>query len=133
MATQSNTAALFNEAGMIIKNRMQKALPLPLSQCQTLSFIAEHERTTMQEVARYFRIRAPSATLLVDELARAGYVKRKSSPRDRRKVELELTQKGKRCSKTISELRRDVLDSMFSSLSVEDRRHLNRILEKIIN
>jgi len=133
MSTRDDTATLFTEIGLIIKGRMQKALPLPLSQCQTLNFIDEHQHPSMQEVARYFHIRAPSATLLVDELVRAGFVERRASPRDRRKVEVRLTQKGKRLSKTISVRRKNVLDLMFNSLSIDDRRHLNRILEKVIS
>jgi DNA-binding MarR family transcriptional regulator len=132
MAPKQNTAALFIEAGHIIKNRMQKALPMPFSQCQTLGFIASEGRPNMQDVARYFKIRAPSATLLVDELVRGGYVARKAGSQDRRKVVLAATPKGKKTAKLIEERRAKVLAAMFGKLGTDDRRHLDRILQKVI-
>jgi len=112
---------------------MQKVMPMPLSQCQTLGFVAEHVNPSMQDVARHFNIRAPSATFLVDELVRGNYLERRSSTKDRRRVELTLTDKGKKCFKAIQKKREMVLGSLFESLPPKDRKEMDRILEKIIN
>ena len=127
------TTALFSDVGLLIKSRMQKAMPIPLSQCQTLGFVAEHTNPSMQDVARYFNIRAPSATFLVDELVRGNYLKRQSNTKDRRRVELTLTDKGKKCFKAIQKEREKVLGSLFESLPPKDREEMNRILEIIIS
>ncbi len=128
-----STNELFSEVGLLIKSRMLEAMPLPLSQCQTLGFIAEHKNPNMQDVAHYFKIRAPSATFLVDELARGGYIARKSVARDRRRVELLLTPKGKRCYKTIWDKRQKILGNLFNPLAEQDRQDLNRILQKVLD
>ncbi len=133
MKKADTTSRLFTEVGLILKTRLQKAIPMPFSQYQTLWFVAEHSRVNMQEVAQHFKIRAPSATFLVEELVRSGLVARHTNAKDRRKVEIELTPKGKRMFKTIHEKRNAILAKLFGSLVDKDRQELNRILENIIS
>ena len=132
MKPSDTTAALFTEVGILIKSRLQAAITLPFSQCQTLWFIATQKSPNMQDVARHFKIRAPSATFLVEELVRGGYVARTTNDKDRRKVELALTQKGKRAFKTYEVKRSTVLRKLFGILEEKDRKELNRILSKMI-
>jgi len=132
-ASKTGTVPLFTEVGLLIKNRMQRVMPLPFAQCQALWFVTQEGRPNMQDVAKHFKITAPSATFLIDELVRAGYLARRPSASDRRKVELVLTQKGKRESKMLQEKRGKILDGIFKSLSAADRQDLNRILQKIIS
>lgn len=131
MKTQS-TIPLFTDVGALIKSRMQAAMPLPFSQFQTLWFIAGHRRPGMQDVARHFKITAPSATFLVDELVRSGFIARKAVSHDRRKVELALTPKGKCEYKVLMHKRTKVLNGIFAPLDTGDRADLNRILKKIL-
>ncbi|MDE1924753.1 MAG: MarR family transcriptional regulator [Patescibacteria group bacterium] len=128
----SATIPLFTDVGALIKGRLQQALPLPFSQCQTLWFIARQGRPNMQDVAKHFKITAPSATFLADELVRSGLVVREASTKDRRKVEVALTPKGKRECKVLMRKRTQVLSSIFDSLNNADRAELNRILKKIL-
>ena len=130
--TPGSTSSLFTEVGLLIKSRMQRSIAMPFSQCQTLWFVAEHQNPGMQDIARHFKIRAPSATFLVEELVRGGYLKRQANAEDRRRVELTLTPKGKRAFKTIEQKRSTILSKLFGSLHEEDRKELNRILKKII-
>ncbi|HWB34150.1 MAG TPA: MarR family transcriptional regulator, partial [Candidatus Paceibacterota bacterium] len=76
---------------------------------------------------------APSATSLVDELVRQGYLRRDATREDRRRVELTLTPKGHRVASDIMRKRKAVFARMLKSLSPEDREDLNRVLRKIIN
>lgn len=132
MKAQNPTIPLFTEVSLLIKSRVQKAMSLPFSQCQALWFIAGHKRPNMQEVAKYFKITAPSATFLVEELVRSGLIVRTASKKDRRKVELALTPKGKREFVILTEKRTKVLNTIFASLSSADRTELNRLLKKIL-
>jgi DNA-binding MarR family transcriptional regulator len=132
MKASNGTVPRFTEVGLLIKSRMQSALPLPLAQCQALWFVAERKRPGMQDVAKYFKITAPSATFLIDELVRGGYLARRANTGDRRKVELALTPKGKKEFKTLLVKRKKVLDGVFKPLSAADRTDLDRILKKII-
>ena len=120
------------EVGRIIRGRMEKALPLPFGQCETLRFVGEAKEPSMQELARHFKIAAPSATSLVNELVRGGYVARSGNTRDRREVRLSLTRKGKQTLVSVVERRKKVLGTLLVSLAVRDHRDLNRILNKIL-
>jgi len=131
--SSQSTTALFTEVGLLIKSRMQKAIPLPFAQCQTLGFVAEHAHPSMQDVARHLKIQAPSATFLVDELVRGGYLERRSNSKDRRRVELLLTARGRRSFKLIKEKRDKILGALFNALAEQDRQDLNRILQKVID
>ena len=111
---------------------MQRAIAMPFSQCQTLWFVAQQKSPSMQDVAKHFKIRAPSATFLVEELARGGYLARHTNAKDRRKVELTLTPKGKRSFKTFEAKRDAILSALFGLLEEKDRKELNRILHKMI-
>lgn len=132
MKTFSTTVTLFTEAGSLIKSRLQRALPLSFAQYQTLSFVAQRARPGMQDVARHFKITAPSATFLVDELARGGLLSRRANRNDRRKIELALTSKGKGVLRICARKREQVLGRMFKVLNEDDRNDLNRVLKKLM-
>ena len=68
-----------------------------VTQTQLLVLVALHGRgqCTMSELARNFHISLPTATGLVDRLARPGYVRRFPNPEDRRQVMVALTEKGR--------------------------------------
>ncbi|HUD02910.1 MAG TPA: MarR family transcriptional regulator [Candidatus Paceibacterota bacterium] len=130
------TATLFTEVSLLIKSRLQGAVGMPLSQCQTLWFVAQQKKpgahTSMQDVARYFNIKAPSATFLVEELVQAGLLERRANTKDRRRVELMATPKGKRAFKTFETKKHAILSKLFGPLDARDRKELNRILQEII-
>jgi len=126
------TITLFTNVALIIKSRMQRAVPLPFAQHQALCFVSDHEKPGMQDVAEYLKIAAPSATFLIEELVHGGYLSRMSDAKDRRKVQLALTRKGVRASKLIAQKRARVLGGMVRSLKEADRKQLDRILKLII-
>lgn len=132
MDVSHTTSSLFSEVGLLIKSRLQEAVAMPFSQCQTLWFVAERTSPSMQDVARHFKIRAPSATFLVEELVRGGFLERHANIKDRRRVELTLTAKGKRTFKNFQSKRDAILSKLFNSLVEKDRTQLNHILQKII-
>jgi DNA-binding MarR family transcriptional regulator len=57
--------------------------------------LIEKEEPTMKRVAEYLHIKAPSATSLIDGLVQVGYIKRVADSKDRRMVQLKITDKGK--------------------------------------
>lgn len=68
-----------------------------VTQTQFVVLIAIHSygRCTMGALARNLHVRMPTATGIVDRLARGGYVRRVPHPTDRRQVMVELTTKGR--------------------------------------
>ena len=118
--------------GKLIKNRMERVAALPMAQLEVLRFVAEAEHPTMRDVAIHHHIAAPSATALVQELARLGYLTRVADRKDRRQVRLEMTQKGKKALKLTMEKRKQVLTELFSTLTQQDKDTFNRILGNIL-
>ncbi|HVZ75757.1 MAG TPA: MarR family transcriptional regulator [Candidatus Paceibacterota bacterium] len=133
MQEHATTLNLFLDVGRAIKRDMGSALPLPFAQCEALKLVEELPRASMREVARTLRITAPSATSLIDELARQGYLKRGAAREDRRRIALTLTPKGKRIASEIMRKRKAVFARLLQPLDHEDRENLNRVLRKIIN
>jgi DNA-binding MarR family transcriptional regulator len=72
----------------------------------------EGTRITINDLAGHLLIKHNSAVGLVDRLAKEGLVRRASSARDRRKVELELTARGRQ---------------VLAKLAATHRRELERI------
>lgn len=132
MKASTTTVRLFTDVGLLMKSRMQRALPLPFGQCQALWFVQEEGRPNMQDIATHFKITAPSATFLVEELVRGKYLARRANAKDRRKIEVVLTQKGIRACSDMAQKRTVVISGLMKALSEEERGDLDRILGKII-
>jgi DNA-binding MarR family transcriptional regulator len=132
MKEQRDTISLFYDVTLLVKGRMRGVLPFSATQCQALGFIGRMNTPTMHELAHYFNITAPSATSLVDELVKAKLIVRTSNTKDRRKVQLTLSPKGKAAYKKLAQKYTDILNDVFKVLSQSDRDTLNAILTKIL-
>ena len=86
----------------------------------------------MGAIASYFKITAPSATSLVNELVKAELVLRAHSEHDRREVLLHLSSKGKAVLYDFEGKRKKIFDSVFAVLSEKDREQFDAILNKIL-
>jgi len=118
------------EFGRLIRSRMS-AHPSPsLPQLEALHFIAPEHRT-MRALAAHLKVKAPSATALVAELARAGLITR-STGADRREVMLALTAKGTKVLRTSVARRAKVIHDILLPLPARDRKAFDRILRTII-
>jgi len=100
-------------------------------QFETLRYIKEHGQPHMREVAAYFRITPPAATLLIDVLVRDKLLSRRFDPKDRRAIRVALTPAGARyLTKGVNaHLKR--LTKLFSILTAEERSQMITILRKI--
>jgi len=68
---------------------------LSVLQIQTLFYLKQNQKTSMSDIAQYFRIELPSATSLINKLSDQKLVKRYDDLQDRRLVMLTLTSEGK--------------------------------------
>jgi len=135
MKETSSTLTLFVQIGRLLKRKMALSLPRTASygQFELMCLLEDKGELSMRDVAAHFKITAPSATSLVNELARMGFVARTGNAKDRRQVHISLTKKGTILVKKIASRRAKALGELFSSLSKADRSELNRILDTIIN
>jgi DNA-binding MarR family transcriptional regulator len=129
------TFSLMFEFFRLFKSRIRAAAPAscpPLSQLEALDFIAAEKDPSMQAVASYLKIKAPSATSLVEDLAREKLLRRFADSRDRRQVRLAITKKGERMLERMKSTRKKIFLSVLSPLGPQDSEEFNRLLKKIL-
>ena len=122
-------ASLFFTTRQIIKQQLPangKADPNMWLRLETLRFIAGAKEPTMHDVARYLRIKAPSATSLIAHLARLGFITRKGEDADKRVVRISLTAQGK--SEVAAYLTRST-NMMHKAFSKLDNREIDELLK----
>src|SRR5579863_9419140 len=127
-------SALFSAFAML-KTRLTFKDPLfqmPLAQMETLRLIHENKKVVMKQVADFLAITPPSATVLVDNLAAAGYVQRNSDKNDRRTIHLSLTKKGSEVLQKGIKQRCKDLGKLLRNLSNKEQLELVNILQKMV-
>ena len=98
---------------------------------QTMHYIATHDKPTMNEVAEYLRIKAPSATSLIAHLDSHGFIERLPG-NDRRVTRLSLTEAGAKILKGYGAHSEKMMRSAFSKLEEKEVCTLRDILRKMI-
>jgi len=131
----SELLALLFVIGRSIKESMRTSVTDGKSasflQFETLRYIKEHRKPLMRDVAHYFRITPPAATLLVDGLVREKLLARSFDAKDRRAVHLVLTEAGHRYLTRGINAHLMRLKKLFAVLSADERIQLVNILKKI--
>ena len=122
---------LIFELGRTMKQEIGE-MPISFIQYGTMNFVSERGDPTMKEVANYLKIKAPSATLVVEELANKKLLTRSADATDRRIIKLSLTKEGERMLNKINDKRAKVMKSRFEKLSASEREHLAHILKTLI-
>lgn len=72
-----------------------------------------------------------NASRLVEKLKNKGYVERRVCPSDRRRVDIEITDKGLQALEDISRIMEEGLHRKMSILSQEEAAQLNTLLDKL--
>lgn len=96
-----------------------------------LGFLAQQKFLTMSQIASRMRHTTAAATGLVDRLEKLGLVRRMHSSDDRRKIQVEITEKG---MALVSEIREDMINNllrMMELLTEDEQRCWVRIYDKI--
>ena len=131
--TDQIASALFN-AFTMLKNRLgfkARLLHLPIAQIETLRMIDQKKEVLMKEVSDFLAITPPSATALINTMAKAGYVKRGSSKNDRRTIRIFLTKKGRLALEKSAQERCKDLKKLMGNLNHGEQLELVNILKKM--
>ena len=86
----------------------------------------------MSEVADGLVTRAADATRLVDRLVEGGFVTRRQSIEDRRKVIVRATAKGRKVFESVTAEIKEVHREQFASLSYDEVKTLINLLNKLV-
>lgn len=105
---------------------------LTILQMRTLGLLENRKHVQMRELAAYFHMEMPSATVLVNALFKRGLVVREADSHDRRIVRIVITEKGSELLQTATECYRKKSHAFLGYLSTQDKKDLTRILETIV-
>ena len=97
------------------------------------SVLSRKESMTMGEFSSTLSIPLSKATRIVDWLVSEGYVERNHDLEDRRVVRINLTQKGKELHEMIENIIRERVKEILSSLTIEERDTLFRLVGKVVS
>ncbi len=116
-----------------VNRRFAKA-KINISQLQYWVLAASKPKAiTVNEIARQFSIKPPSLIPVVDALEKEDLLQRKNDPKDRRRILLLITKKGKALIHKISfDDKKDGLNAAFDKLSADKQKHLLSILQELI-
>ncbi len=126
-------SSLFFSMKQILRSQLpdQKVDPNAWLRYETMRHIRDAHGPTMHDVARYLRIKAPSATSQIAHLARAGLIVRKDEKADKRVVRIFLTARGKREVEQYESRSVVMMRATFSRLDDRELRSLVKILRHL--
>lgn len=101
---------------------------ITLPQFFILSHLYKQGESQMNELANVMEVTTAAVTGIVDRLVTSGYVMRLYNPKDRRVINIRLTQKGSDLVKRISRQRREVTREIFGKISKEERENYLAIM-----
>ncbi|MGQ9455240.1 MAG: MarR family winged helix-turn-helix transcriptional regulator [Armatimonadota bacterium] len=114
-----------------MRREVRRARPgeMSMQQFRALGVISHHPGISLSFLAQHLGLTTASASRLVDGLVRAGLVNRTDSSEDRRKLVLELTDKGVSAMESAKGAALGKLASMLAELSDVDRRAILKAME----
>ncbi|MFH1406453.1 MAG: TolC family protein [Candidatus Omnitrophota bacterium] len=104
---------------------------ITVPQMAIMQLLMREEKCTMSDIARHLSITTAAATGLIERLFRARLVERRGHEKDRRIVNIMLTEKGKRTVEDMSRQMQSTIRDVFGRLSAQERGAYLRIVKKL--
>jgi DNA-binding MarR family transcriptional regulator len=101
--------------------RRHGAQELSVPQFRVLGFLNRNKGSSLSEVAEHIGLTLPSMSALIDGLVNRNLATRRTHPYDRRRMTLELTQRGENILRSARDATNTYLAERLQSLSREDR------------
>ncbi|MEN6291068.1 MAG: MarR family transcriptional regulator [Methanobacterium sp.] len=124
----------------VINNKLSKASQetllkiyknLTIAEASAIYAIGPDEPKTMKQIAETLGVAVSTPTRTIDRLLEKGFVNRKVGEKDRRKLLIELTPKGKKLLVDIDKENLEITKKMLKGLSDEEIETFKEILFKI--
>ncbi len=103
-----------------------------IPQLTLLDWIATAPGCGIREIAAGLGLTAPTVSVGVRRLEAMGLLERRSDPRDRRAIQLFLTERGQALHQQAYTFRREKMRRMLAGLTPEERLTLLALLERAI-
>jgi DNA-binding MarR family transcriptional regulator len=104
---------------------------LTLAQFLLLQPLGERSPMTVRELAESAGVSAPTASRLIDALDAGGFVERRPSERDRRSVEITLTEDGRLVLDDTREWVEEGRRRIYEALEPDERAEAERLLSRL--
>ncbi len=124
----------------IINNKLSKASQetllkiyknLTIAEASAIYAVGPDEPKTMKQIAETLGVAVSTPTRTIDRLLEKGFVNRKVGEKDRRKLLIELTPKGKKLLADIDKENLEITKKMLNGLKDEEIEKFKEILFKI--
>jgi DNA-binding MarR family transcriptional regulator len=121
-----------------VANRALEPLGLTVKHFGVMTFLRQEREhgeggsLSQQAIGERLRIDRTTMVSLIDDLERAGYVKRERNPDDRRAYVITLTAAGRRAQARAEEAVDAHALEFFGQLSEAERQELHRLLKRLI-
>jgi DNA-binding MarR family transcriptional regulator len=104
-------------SGIIARSLVEVEGRVTLPQLRVLVLTSDRKILTMAEVAELLEVHPSNATRLVDRLVQAGLLNRQDDPRNRRQLQLTLTEEGRQLVEAVLDHRREGFRRLLAGLS----------------
>jgi DNA-binding MarR family transcriptional regulator len=129
------TVTLYARAArMLDPMRLQvwEELGINFPQLRILFRVRSHPGIDLRTLAEQIGISASGASQQVDKLVDRGFLVRQDDPEDRRRLSLELTERGQQATGEISRATRTFVESALSVLTPEELDDFHRLLGRVL-
>ena len=122
---------LISKFTKISKINARKA-QLTLPQAWALQVISMRKEISPKEISSYSGTTLPSITDLLDGLSALNYIYRIRSDKDRRKVEISISENGKERLLKYQKMQQSMTEKLEKSLNIEDMSAFSRIISTML-
>ena len=109
-----------------------KNYPVNVTEFAVMEFLYSKGEKSIQEIRDRILLASGSATYVVDNLEKKGYVNRKISQKDKRVTYIKLTEVGKKLMDDIFPIHKINTKKIFDDLTKEELVTLKEILKKMV-
>lgn len=104
---------------------------LTINDVHVIDAIGLGEPKNMTAISRELSVTVGTLTIAMNGLVKKGYVDRQRSEKDRRRVNISLTEKGRRAFESHAEFHRAMVDKIAGNLSLEEMESLMNLLTRL--
>jgi len=133
-ALDRSVGFLLNRAARSMKRTLEARLAsygITASQYVLLAILAKKDGLSQTQLGNRLSFDNPTVTGVVDRMERDGLVERRRTPRDRRVINIFLTQKARDVLSELQEIADDVNNRALEEYSPKERSHLINMLNSI--
>jgi len=118
----------------IFMSEMMKHMDSQVTSTQMfmLHYIQESGICRLTALAEKLDVKPSAVTVMIERLAKSGYVTRESDPADRRVILVRLTQAGEDVIAYAHQRREEIIAKYMESLSQEEKEQVTNIMEKLV-